>query len=182
MKQASCCVAFGIIALLCQTVLCDHKGAAVGTITVSSSAFGSMKAIPSRYTCDGKNVSPPLHWTGVPKTAKSIVLICDDPDAPMGTWVHWVCYDIPASVDSLAEGIPPADGLACGGKQGTTDFHKPGYGGPCPPGGTHRYFFKVYALDVMLTAPAGKTKLDIEKAMKGHVLDSGELVGTYTRK
>ncbi len=151
-------------------------------VTVTSSAFDSMQAIPATYTCDGDNGSPPLSWNGIPKSARSIVLICDDPDAPAGTWVHWVCYNIPPHVDSLAQGVPAADALACGGRQGTNDFRRLGYGGPCPPGGTHRYFFKVYALDIMLNLPAGKTKKDIEKAMKGHVMASGELVGTYSRK
>ncbi len=151
-------------------------------ITVTSPAFEWMKAIPSKYTCDGADVSPPLAWQGVPEGARSIVLICDDPDAPAGTWVHWVCYDIPPTVDSLAENQPKADTLACGGKQGMTDFRRVGYGGPCPPGGTHRYFFKVYALDTMLNLPAGNTQTDIEKAMKGHVKAQGELVGVYSRK
>jgi Raf kinase inhibitor-like YbhB/YbcL family protein len=118
----------------------------------------------------------------MPEKTKSIVLISDDPDAPMGTWVHWVCYDIPPSVEGLDENIAKADTLPRGGKQGITDFRSIGYGGPCPPGGTHRYFFKVYALDATLDLPAGKTKKDIEKAMEGHVLDSGELVGVYSRK
>jgi hypothetical protein len=110
------------------------------------------------------------------------VLISDDPDAPVGTWVHWVCYDIPPTVDSLAQNMPKADTLSCGGKQGMTDFRRIGYGGPCPPSGTHRYFFKVYALDILLNLPAGKTKKEIETAMKGHILGQGELMGVYSRK
>ena len=163
------------------TAFCGPKGGNM-TITVTSPAFASMQTIPQKYTCDGEDLSPPLSWTNVPKNAHSIVLICDDPDAPAGDWVHWVCYDIPAAVDSLPEAIPYGDTLACGGKQGTSDFRKIGYGGPCHPGGTHRYFFKVYALDVMLNLPSGKTKKEIVKAIKGHVVASGELVGTYTRK
>jgi Raf kinase inhibitor-like YbhB/YbcL family protein len=167
--------------LICITAFCGPKGGNM-IITVTSPAFASMQAIPQKYTCDGKDMSPPLSWTNVPKNAKSIVLINDDPDAPAGDWVHWVCYDIPPTIDSLPEAVPASDTLACGGKQGKTDFGKIGYGGPCPPGGTHRYFFKVYALDIMLNLPSGKTKKEIVMAIKGHVVASGELVGTYSRK
>lgn len=151
-------------------------------IMVVSTAFEPMGRIPSKYTCDGADVSPPLAWQGVPPEAQSTVLICDDPDAPVGDWVHWVCYDIPPKVQALAENIPHGKTLACGGMQGKTDFGAVGYGGPCPPGGTHRYFFKVYALDTVLELPAGQTKKQIEKAMQGHVLASGELVGVYARR
>jgi hypothetical protein len=151
-------------------------------IAVESSAFSSMRTIPSKYTCDGKDISPPISWKKIPAKTQSIVLICDDPDAPGGAWVHWVCYDIPKTVDSLPENIPQSDTLEMGGKQGRTDFGKIGYGGPCPPSGTHRYFFKVYALDAMLGIQSGKTKREIERAMKGHILAQGELVGKYTHK
>jgi Raf kinase inhibitor-like YbhB/YbcL family protein len=151
------------------------------SITVTSPAFGPQQLIPSQYTCDGQDISPPLAWKPVPQKTKSIVIICDDPDAPAGIWVHWVCYDIPPSVDTLTEGLPKTDTLSCGGKHGKNDFGRIGWGGPCPPSGTHRYFFKVYALDIMLTLPAGKTKKNIEKAMKGHIVGQGELVGKYSR-
>lgn len=151
-------------------------------ITVVSPAFEDMTTIPSTYTCDGADISPPLAWEGIPKEAQSIVLICDDPDAPAGTWVHWVCYDIPPSAGGLNENIPAADALPSGGKQGISDFGRIGYGGPCPPSGTHRYFFKVYALDTTFNLPAGQTKKQIEKAMRGHVIASGELVGVYARR
>jgi hypothetical protein len=141
-----------------------------------------MQPIPSQYTCDGADLSPPLSWNGVPSAAKSLSLIADDPDAPAGTWVHWVVYDLPPAIDSLPENVPKTDTLAGGGKQGKNDFKRTGWGGPCPPGGTHRYFFKLYALDMMLNFPAGKTKSEIEKAMTGHVLAKGELAGTYKRK
>ncbi len=177
-QWAALCV---LAALACYAGSAGHKGGGM-SIVVSSPAFGSFQVIPPGYTCDGDNASPPLTWTGVPGGAKSIALICDDPDAPAGTWVHWVCYDIPASVTSLAESIPPAHTLPCGGRQGTNDFHKIGYGGPCPPGGTHRYFFKILALDAMLDLPSGRTKRDVERAAKGHVLATGELIGTYSRK
>ena len=169
------------LSLMWFTAFCGPKGGNM-TIMVTSPAFVSMQTVPQKYTCDGEDLSPPLSWSNVPNNAKSIVLISDDPDAPAGDWVHWVCYDIPSNIGSLPEAVPASDTLACGGRQGKTDFGKVGYGGPCPPGGTHRYFFKVYALDVMLTLPSGKTKKEIVKAIKGHVVASGELVGTYTRK
>jgi Raf kinase inhibitor-like YbhB/YbcL family protein len=159
------------------------KGAkTMDTIKIESKAFGNMQPIPSQYTCDGADVSPPLAWSNVPAAAQSLVLISDDPDAPAGTWVHWVVYDLPAATDSLPENIPKADTLSGGGKQGKTDFGRTGWGGPCPPAGTHRYFFKLYALDIMLNLSAGKTRAEIEKAMQGHVLAQGELIGTYKRK
>jgi Raf kinase inhibitor-like YbhB/YbcL family protein len=152
------------------------------SITITCPAFEPGKPIPARYTCDSSNISPPLVWRGIPQNAKSLVLICDDPDAPVGTWVHWVCYDMPASVAGLVENIAKADTLPQGGRQGLTDFRTVGYGGPCPPSGTHRYFFRLYALDTMLGLPAGKTRKQIDAAMKGHVVGSGELMGTYIRK
>jgi Raf kinase inhibitor-like YbhB/YbcL family protein len=164
----------------CSIGLIGAKGGAMH-LAVTSTAFGAIQNIPKSYTCDGADISPPLAWGTVPNNSKSIVVICDDPDASVGTWVHWVCYDIPPVVDSLPEAVPASDTLSCGGKQGKNDFGKPGYGGPCPPSGTHRYFFKVYALDMALNLPSGKTKREIEKAMKGHILASGELVGKYSR-
>jgi Raf kinase inhibitor-like YbhB/YbcL family protein len=152
------------------------------TIKIESTAFKHLQPIPSQYTCDGADISPPLSWSNVPAAAKSLALIVDDPDAPARTWVHWIVYDLPAATDSLPENLPKTDTLAGGGKQGKTDFNRVGWNGPCPPNGTHRYFFKLYALDIMLNLPAGKTKHEIEKAMKGHVLAQGELAGTYLRK
>lgn len=151
------------------------------TIQVTSSAFTEGGSIPSKYTCDGANVSPPLKWTSIPDATKSIALISDDPDAPRGTWVHWVVYDLPASLRELPEAVPPDKTLANGGKQGTNDFGKIGYGGPCPPSGTHRYFFKVYALDKALGLAPGATKAQLLKAMEGHVLAEGQLMGKYAR-
>lgn len=151
-------------------------------LTIRSSAFGSMGPIPSKHTCDGRDISPELSWSGVPSSAKSLVLICDDPDAPMGTWVHWVCYDIPVSVTSLSEAVPGNGELVTGGTQGLNDFKKIGYGGPCPPSGTHRYFFKLYALDTTLDLHSGRPKSSVVKAMKGHILAEAELVGTYSRQ
>jgi Raf kinase inhibitor-like YbhB/YbcL family protein len=150
-------------------------------IKLSSTAFQDGEMIPTKYTCNGANVSPPLEWSGVPQTAKSLALICDDPDAPGKTWVHWVVFDLPASRTSLPENVPPQETIADGGKQGTTDFKKIGYGGPCPPSGTHRYFFKIQALDTDLNLNSRTTKDQLLQAMKGHVLAQGELMGRYKR-
>jgi Raf kinase inhibitor-like YbhB/YbcL family protein len=158
-----------------------EKGGKI-SMALESPSFAQNQSIPSKYTCDGPDVSPPLLWKNLPEKTKSIVLLCDDPDAPAGVWVHWVCYDIPAVVTSLSEGIPKSDSLAVGGKQGITDFGSIGYGGPCPPSGTHRYFFKMYALDRVLGLPAGKTKKNIERAMNGHILAQGQLIGVYSRQ
>ena len=149
---------------------------------LKSSAFEAGGTIPKKYTCDGPDVSPPLSWSDVPAGAKSLALIADDPDAPMGTWVHWVAWNIPPNARALEEDAPKRDSLPNGMKQGTTDFHGIGYGGPCPPSGTHRYFFKLYALDTGLNLPPSTTKKDLEKAMQGHLLAKTELMGKYARK
>lgn len=150
-------------------------------IKVMSSVFEEGGMIPRKYTCDGADVSPPLAWTGVPEAAKSLALISDDPDAPMGTWVHWVLYDLPANIKELPEAVPPDKELRTGAKQGRNDFRRIGYGGPCPPGGTHRYYFKLYALDTVLNLPSGATKAELLKAMEGRVLAQGQLMGKYKR-
>ena len=150
-------------------------------IKISSRAFQEGGMIPRRYACDGEDISPPLAWTGIPEGAKTIALIGDDPDAPIGTWVHWVLFNLPADVKELAEAVPPDKELSSGAKQGKNDFRRIGYGGPCPPGGTHRYFFKLYALDSVLDLAAGVSKADLLKAMQGHVLAEGQLMGKYKR-
>jgi len=150
-------------------------------IVVSSEAFKDGETIPPEYTCDGKNVSPALLWEGIPAGAKSIALIMDDPDAPGGMFVHWVLYNIPASARKLPEGMAKNETLGDGSRQGMTDFGRVGYGGPCPPKGTHRYYFKVYALDTMLNMQPGASKKQLENAMKGHILAQGELMGRYGR-
>jgi len=150
-------------------------------INVTSTAFKEGQPIPKQYTCDGINIAPPLEWTGVPKTAKTLAIICDDPDAPAGAWVHWVLYNLPADKIGLIENTPATETLPGGAVQGTNDFKKIGYGGPCPPSGTHRYFFKLYALDAELPLKPGATKADLEKAMEGHVVALGQLMGTYSR-
>ncbi|MFH1194378.1 MAG: YbhB/YbcL family Raf kinase inhibitor-like protein [bacterium] len=152
-----------------------------GNMKITSPAFTEGTMIPARYTCDSINVSPQLEWTGAPQNTKTFTLICDDPDAPVGIWVHWVVFNIPGSVTSLPEGIEPKDILPDGSKHGKNDFGKLGYGGPCPPGGTHRYFFKLYALDTELNLKPGIKKADLEKAMQGHVLAESQLMGKYKR-
>jgi Raf kinase inhibitor-like YbhB/YbcL family protein len=156
------------------------------SIHIESTAFAGGGAIPKLYTCDGKDVSPPLTWSGVPVTARSLALICDDPDAPRGIWTHWVIFDLPASVGGLGEGVPAHERVTVtegGGSaiQGKNDFGKPGYGGPCPPSGTHRYFFRIYALDTELGLGPATTRQDLLRSIKGHVLAEGELMGTYSR-
>jgi len=150
-------------------------------ITIASTAFTDGGMIPREYTCDGKNISPPLAWTGVPEGTKSLALICDDPDAPVGTWVHWVLFNIPATLHELSQDTPPALVLDNGAKHGMNDFRKFGYGGPCPPGGTHRYFFKLYALDIKLIQQPGISKSKLIEAMNGHVLAEGQIMGKYKR-
>ncbi len=151
-------------------------------MAITSPSFDGGELIPSVYTCDGKDLSPPLEWTGAPPETKSFALISDDPDAPAGTWVHWVVWNIPASVNSLEEDRPKKESLPGGIWQGTTDFRRIGYGGPCPPSGTHRYYFRLYALDTLLELPATTTKGWLEEAMKGHVLAQAELMGKYRRR
>lgn len=153
-------------------------------IKLTSSAFSEGQPIPRAYTCDGVNISPPLEWSGVPKTARTIAIVCDDPDAPDapgGAWVHWVLYNLPADNIGLVENLPATESLKAGGFQGTNEFGKIGYGGPCPPSGTHRYFFHVYALDSDLPLKAGATKAELMKAIEGHTLLQGQLMGTYRR-
>ena len=151
-------------------------------ITVTSSAFKEGGMIPAKYTCDGNNSSPPLNWQQPPQGTKSFALISDDPDAPVGTWVHWVMWNIPAETNQLPENVPPKKELPDGSRQGITDFGRSGYGGPCPPSGTHRYYFKVYALDQMLDIPVTSTKQNLLEAMKGHILAEGMLMGKYKRQ
>jgi len=152
------------------------------SMNVQSPVFEEGGMIPAKYTSDGANVSPPLNWSGVPEESQSIVLIVDDPDAPVGTFVHWVLYGLPADVTELQEDVPDSEKLDNGALQGENDFNKIGYGGPSPPSGTHRYFFKVYALDCRLDLKSGATKRKVEKKMKGHVLAEGELMGKYARQ
>ena len=150
-------------------------------INVTSSAFTQGGMIPVLYTCDGRDISPPLSWTAGPAGTQSYAIIADDPDAPMGIWVHWVAYNIPASITTLPENVAKDKQLGDGTLQGINDFKDFGYGGPCPPGGTHRYFFKVYALDTVLKAGPGLTKKKLLREIEGHTLAQGELMGSYSR-
>jgi len=153
------------------------------SLGVSSPAFAEGEPIPSRYTCDGENVSPPLAWRGVPDGAASMAVIVDDPDAPAGTWVHWVLYGLDPGLSELPEGVPTRPAVLGGARQGRNDFEDIGYGGPCPPGGQeHRYRFQVYALDAAPGLEPGATKADLLEAMEGHVLAEGRLTGTYRRR
>jgi len=142
-------------------------------LKITSPAFEANGEIPNKYTCDGADINPPLHIEGIPKETQSLVLIMDDPDAPGGTWDHWIVWNIPP-VDTIEEDSVP-------GTEGRNDFRRQAYGGPCPPSGTHRYFFKVYALDTTLDLPPTATKADVEQAMEGHILAQGELIGRYSR-
>ncbi len=151
-------------------------------ISISADGFKEGGTIPDEFTCKGKDISPSLYWEGIPAGAKSISLIMDDPDARGGAFVHWVLYNIPGQTLMLPKGIPHNQTLADGSMQGMTDFGRAGYGGPCPPPGKpHRYYFKVYALDIKLELPPGVSKTQFENAMKGHILASGELMGKYQR-
>ena len=160
---------------------CKNKSDMSTNIIVKSDSFSDGGMIPAKYTCDGANISPQLSWDNAPKGTKSFVLICEDPDAPMGTFTHWILYDIPADVHELLENLPKDKILPNGAKQGIADFKKIGYGGPCPPNGTHRYYFKLYALDTLLNLEPGLKKEDILKAMNGHILAQGQIMGKYTR-
>lgn len=152
-------------------------------LEITSTAFQQGTPIPARFTCDGEDVSPPLKWTGAPPETKSFALICDDPDAPIGTWVHWVLWNLPASAASLPQGAEKTNQLPAGTAQGANDFKRTVYGGPCPPGSKpHHYFFKLFALDTTLSLKPGSKKKDLLKAIEGHVLAQGELMGTYTRQ
>jgi Raf kinase inhibitor-like YbhB/YbcL family protein len=146
-------------------------------LTITSTAFADGGAIPARYTCDGQDISPPLAFGAAPSGTRSLALIVDDPDSPAGTWVHWVVWNIPHDSREIAEGSLPADA-----RQGLNDFKRNSYGGPCPPSGTHRYYFKVYALDKTLDIAPSTNKAALEKAMQGHTLAQGRLMGTYRRR
>jgi len=160
----------------------SSENAQGGTMKISSDAFAANETIPKKFTCDGPDASPKLTWSEPPAKTQSFALIMDDPDAPAGTWVHWVLFDLPAETRELAEGVAKQEQLANGARQGRNDFGKIGYGGPCPPpGNPHRYFFKLYALDAKLNLNAGVAKADLERAMYGHTLAHSDLIGRYGR-
>ncbi len=153
-------------------------------LLITSDAFLEGEAIPTKYTCDGDDLSPDLRWSDIPPNTKSLALICEDPDAPSGTFTHWVLFDLPPTVTELPEGVSTAERLANGAVQGQNDFKRIGYGGPCPPtnDSEHRYYFRIYALDTDLQLQAGSRREDVASAMAGHVLAMGHLMGTYKRK
>jgi len=166
-----------------QLSLLNNKSYILGgkQMEITSSAFDEGAMIPEKYTCDNIDISPPLKWTNIPEGTKTLAIICDDPDAPMGTWVHWILFNLPADINELSEDIPALEILPNGAKQGKNDFGKIGYGGPCPPGGTHRYYFKVYALSEELDIKAGISKSELLKAMEGNILSDEKLMGRYKR-
>lgn len=152
------------------------------SIVLSTAAFPNGSEIPARFTCSGADVSPALSWSSTPAGTRSIAVIADDPDAPMGTWTHWVIWNVPPQPANLPEGVPAEKELKSGARQGKNDFGRIGYGGPCPPPGkAHRYFFKIYALDVLLHLEAGSSKAALEQAMSGHVLSQTNWMGTFRR-
>jgi Raf kinase inhibitor-like YbhB/YbcL family protein len=152
-------------------------------LVLTSAAFAEGAPVPVRHTCDGEDLSPPLTWTGVPVGTRSFALICDDPDAPRGTWVHWFIWNLPADAVELGEGVPSKPELPSGARQGLNDGGDIGYGGPCPPAGRpHRYFFRLHALDTPLNLAPGVNRSDLEAAMEGHVLARAVTMGTYQRR
>ena len=158
------------------------KGDTTMEIKVTSPAFKEGEFIPKKFTCDGENLSPAIDWSEIPSSAKCLALICDDPDAPRGTWVHWVIFNIPVGTKGLPENFPHKSTLPDGSRQGINDSHEIGFDGPCPPGGVHRYFFKVYALDKPVNLESGATKAQLLRAMEGHVVGEGALMGRYKRQ
>lgn len=167
------------IAAMTLITLCSSAGSATG-FEIESSAFEDGGEIATKYTCEGQDLSFPLSWSGVPDGAKSLVLVVDDPDAPGTTWVHWLLYDLPARDGSLPEGVD-RDRLPAGTGEGQNDWKRTGYGGPCPPTGRHRYFVKLYALDTKLDDLGPATQARVAKAMRGHILQSAQIVGTYQK-
>ena len=159
-----------------------EKGGPEMPFELTSTAFAPGEPIPQKYTCDGEDISPPLQWSDPPQGTQSFALIADDPDAPLGTWVHWVLYNLPAETRALPEAVPPQAELPDGSRHGQNSWRRLDYGGPCPPSGTHRYFFKLYALDTVLDLKAGANKKQVLKAMEGHILAQTELMGVYSRQ
>jgi len=177
-------VALSLLALLLSmdAAANQQKGGKAMAFEMKSAAFAQSADVPRKFTCDGQDVSPELSWREPPKSTQSFALIMDDPDAPVGTWVHWVLYDLPGTTRSLPEGVPKERELAGGARQGNNAWNRTGYGGPCPPPGpAHRYFFKLYALDSKTNLKPGATKAELEKEMQGHILAQAELMGRYKR-
>jgi Raf kinase inhibitor-like YbhB/YbcL family protein len=171
-------VSFGCALWVAPTAL----GRSLPKLFLSSTAFADGAPIPVKYSCQGNDISPPLLWEGAPAQTKSFALICDDPDAPGRTWVHWVFYNLPSSLSSLSDNTPKTGALPNGAAQGLNSSGQIGYQGPCPPSGKHRYFFKLYALDAALSLEGRSTKDELLKAMEGHILAFGQIMGTYQRQ
>lgn len=160
-----------------------RDGSPTRHLALTSSAFRDGETIPVRHTCDGEDLSPLIGWTGAPVETRTFALICDDPDAPRGTWVHWLIWNLPADAVELGHGVPPRPELPSGARQGLNDGGDLGYAGPCPPPGKqHRYFFRLYALDTALNLPPGVNRADLETAMAGHILGQGTIMGIYERE
>jgi len=160
----------------------QNEGKHAMAFAISSKDFQNGSEIPKKFTCDGQDVSPDLSWTDPPEGTKTLALIADDPDAPAGTWTHWVLFDVPANTKNLPEGMSKDEQLPNGGRQGRNDFRKIGYNGPCPPPGKpHRYFFKLYAVDSMVNLKPGAAKQELERALEGHAVGKAELMGRYKR-
>ena len=179
-RQAAC---FVMLLLAIAALPGCHNSIARGqTMNLTSTSFQDGKQIPAKFTCSGANLSPQLSWSAPPAKTASLALTVTDPDAPRGTWVHWVLYDLPADTHALPEGLPALGQLPNGARQGRNDFGEIGYGGPCPPPGSpHHYIFTLYALDAKLNLPEGATRAQVEAAMKGHILASGRLTGLFQR-
>ena len=177
MKALTVCLFAAIVAGFLVSTASIMEGAKMDALRISSAAFENNGSIPGKYTCDGMNVNPPLKIEGVPVGARSLALIVDDPDAPRGIWVHWVVWNIDPKTGEINENSVPKGSI-----QGINDFERHDYGGPCPPSGTHRYFFKLYALDALLNLSGDAGKAGLEKAMQGHVLAQAQIVGLYKRK
>jgi Raf kinase inhibitor-like YbhB/YbcL family protein len=172
---------FSLALIAALTLLPKFSFSEPESLQLSSPAFSSQGMIPALHTCDGADISPPLRWEGVPEDTRSFALIMEDPDAPTGTWVHWVIYNIPPDTRELSQKIVVQETLPDGFRQAMTDFRRLGYGGPCPPSGTHRYFFRLFALDDFLDLEPDAEKGELLEAMKGHVIARGELIGLYMR-
>jgi len=166
-----------LLAMSCAVAVYAGEG-----MEISSPSFRDGESLPLDITCGGPGLSPKLDWKGIPETTKSLAVVCDDPDAPRGTWTHWVIYSLPPSGSGLESGLPPAATLPGGVLQGTNDYGKVGYDGPCPPPGKpHRYYYRLYALDILLELPSGARRAELQTAMRGHILAEASLMGTFRR-
>lgn len=177
MRQILIGLTVGAAAILLATATMGKEGRKMAEMKLSSTAFAHKGTIPALYTCDGRDINPPLKIEQAPTEARSLALIVDDPDAPVGMWVHWVVWNIPPQTAEIRENSVPT-----GAQQGRNDWRRNSYGGPCPPSGTHRYFFKLYALDTTLNLGTITTKSDLEKAMQGHIVAQAQLIGLYQRR